>query len=130
MKIRITSYNVCYTKLLREEVEDLLVVLLEIVLLAARVGCQLQVLLDREVAEDVPSLGHQRQLQVLDHAVGRGLEDRLAAKADVAGDDPRRFGGPQTGNGVEAGGLAGAVGADQGDDFPGVDVKADSYNFV
>src|SRR5210317_542435 len=60
------------------------------------------------------------------HIAWLGLEDRFAHEPDIAANHARCFRRRQPGDGVEAGCLAGTVGADQSDNFAFVNMKADS----
>ena len=72
----------------------------------------LQVFLHRHLQKDAATFGHMGQTvghQLMGHHGG----DVLALEGDGA-----RLGAQQTGDGLQGGGLARAVGADQGDDLP------------
>src|SRR5690606_6914803 len=80
----------------------------------ARLQRQAQVLLDRQALEQVGDLEGARQALLAD-AVGRQTLDRLAVQAHRA-----RGGREHARDQVEGGGLARAVGADEGVDLPGL----------
>ncbi len=72
----------------------------------AAVGADQQVLLDGQRRKQPPALGHQRDAEA--HDLGRAERaDRLAAEINAPG-----LARQQPGDGLEIGGLAGAVGAD------------------
>ena len=76
---------------------------------------ELQVLLDREILEDPPVLGHERQ--PLAHEGGRlGAGDRLAVETNGAAGRAQ-----EAGDGVQQRGLAGAVRADERDHLTDAD---------
>ena len=79
---------------------------------ALGVGAHLQVFLGGHLQKDPPSLRHQGQAAG-DHLVGRNLAQILPQEGDGAGFAPQ-----QSGDGVQGGGFARAVGADQRDDLP------------
>src|SRR5690606_35338305 len=80
-------------------------------LLAGEEGAHGQVLLHRQPGEDAPPLGYHGD--ALAHDVASVLTDQLLALvADAATGGARG-----TAQGHQQGGLAGAVGADQGDDL-------------
>ena len=93
----------------------------EVVLQAvlAEIGPDFQVLQHREVGKDPPPFRHQGN--ALGHdAIRREGGDVLRLEVDAA-----RGGLYQSGNGPQGGGLARAVGTDEGDDFPLRHLKGD-----
>ena len=87
-------------------------------LVAAQPRAGVEVLLDGEVREDAPALGHLRDPQRHD-LLGRGPVDAPAVEADLA--FRQRF---ETGDRPQQGALPGAVGADDGDHRAMRDVHA------
>ena len=77
-------------------------------------GGEFQVLGDRQVGEHVLGLRHEGQAAV-HQAVGRHVGDVLAAEQHTAAAHRH-----QAGHGLDQRGLAGAVGADDGDDLAGL----------
>ncbi|CDH46420.1 hypothetical protein BN874_460041 [Candidatus Contendobacter odensis Run_B_J11] len=82
---------------------------------ALAVSAQPQIILDAERGEDLAAFGHLADASG-DDAMGRPAGDVLTGEADTA-----TAGGMETGQGVEQGGLAGAVAADQRDQFASTD---------
>ena len=64
-------------------------------------------------------------MHLFHHVARLGLEDRFTHELNITTDNAWGLRGWQPGDGVEAGGLAGTVGADQGDDLALVNMKAD-----
>ena len=85
------------------------------------VGAHLQVLGDREAGEDAPAFGHQAQAGLV-HDVRGQVADVLAFQQHLA-----LAGVQQAGDGAQGGGLAGAVGADEGDDLALLDREGDAH---
>ena len=106
---RITSYNVCYTKLLRPL--GLLPVDEE--------GPHVQVLLHRQTGEDASPLRDYGDIAA--HDLGGVAVSDVAALEQDASAGRRRI----ATDGHQQGALAGAIGSDQGDDLPLVDMQAD-----
>ena len=85
---------------------------------AAQIGAHLEVLLHRHVREDPPALRAMRDAR-RQHARRLGTGDILALEAHR----PER-GAHQARDRAQRRALAGAVGADQGDELPGLDLAA------
>ena len=87
-------------------------------------GAHLQVFLHGHLLEDPPPL---RDLgQTMGHQLGGGdVLNGLAQKFNGAGE-----GAQQAGDGLQGGGLAGAVGADEGDNLPLVHIERDVLDGV
>ena len=92
------------------------------VLVVAQEGAELEVLGDREPGEDVASLGGVGEAQG-DDLVGGDAVEGLAVEEDAAA-----AGLEEPGEGAQGGGLAGAVGADEGDDLAGFDGEGDALD--
>ena len=88
----------------------------------AHIGAHLQVLKNGHAGEHAASLGHHRQA-FLDQIPGAASLDASAQVFDVAGQD-----GQAAGDGFHGGGLAGAVGANQGDQLALVDFKVNTLD--
>ena len=104
----------------REEPRDEPAGLLQPARVAPREGAQVEVLPHRQGAEDAPPLGHlgdaePHQLVRLDGV------DRLPLEVDLAA-----AGAQQAADGLEGGRLAGAVGAQDGDDLALADLEVDA----
>jgi hypothetical protein len=91
----------------RQHAEDALHVGLDGFVVAPAVGAHAQVLLDRQAGEDAAPFRHQGQA-LAQALVGRQLVDALAVVEQLAAGRAQG-----AGDGVEGGGLAGAVGPDQ-----------------
>ena len=90
-----------------------------------RDGAGQQVLLDRQRLEAAATL--QDLDHALGHEIGRGAPaDRLAVDDDRAGGDLAALGAEQVGHRLQEGGLAGAVGAEQGHDLAPAHGQADT----
>ena len=87
-------------------------------------GAEAQVLLDRQVGEDLPALGRLGEA-VADALVGRDGGEALAAEGDGAAGDRL-----DAGEAAQERRLAGAVGADDGDDLAGVDREVDAVQHL
>ena len=83
-----------------------------------------QIFAHGHLLEHAPALGAERHAQ-RNHLAGRHADDVLAVKGHLAG---ARL--EQAGDGVERGGLARAVGADEGDDLALVDLEGDALDGV
>ena len=83
----------------------------------AGVGAGKQVLLDREMLEAVPPL-HDLDDTLPDQIRGGQRVDALALVEDRSLGHFTPFGAQQVGDGLQGRGLAGAVGAEEGDDAP------------
>ena len=83
-----------------------------------------QIFLHRHLEEDPPSLGDQGQ-SLGNNLMAGYMVQRLAHELDMAG-----LAVEQAGNGVQSGGLAGAVGTDQGHDLALIDLKGDALDGV
>ena len=108
----------------REEREDALEVPLELDLVGPRVGTHLEVLEDGHPAEDAPTLG--RVAHAPPHEpVGRHVRDVVPVEGERPGP-----GVHEAAEGAEGRRLAGAVGAQQGDDLTLVDLQGDPLEGV
>ena len=87
---------------------------------APRRQAEAKVLLDRQLGEDAPALGHERNAAARD-LLGRAADERLAAEPDVAADDRS-----DAHDRVQGRRLAGAVRADQADDLAGADLEREA----
>ena len=84
----------------------------------------LQIFLHRHLQKDPAPLGH------LGQTVGHQLiRPHIADVVSLKNDAPR-LGAQQAGDGLQGGGLAGAVGPDEGDDLPLVHVEGDVLDGV
>ena len=72
----------------------------------------IQIFQDGQIGKNPPPLGHLADTQG-DNLIGRQAVNRLRLEKDLA-----RTGRHNAADGHQGGGFAGAVGADQGDDFP------------
>ena len=90
----------------------------------AGIGTHLQILLHGELEEDPAPFGAERHA-LADDLVGGGAQQGGALKFDGAG-----AGLQQTADGVQGGGFAGAVRADQGDDLTLVYLKGNAFDGV
>ncbi len=84
---------------------------------ASRREAEPEVLLDRQLREDPPPFGHERNPAARD-LLGRTSEERLGAEANIAADHRSN-----THDRVERRRLAGPVRADQADDLAGSDLE-------
>ena len=89
----------------REQAEHAVEIRADRFTVGAHVSPEAQVLLDREIDERAPPVGHMRDPQPRD-VLGRQRADRAAAKADVASP------ADEAGERAQDRGLAGAVGAE------------------
>src|SRR6266545_1301881 len=96
---------------------DHLKVALERGTIAPRVGAGQQVLLHRQVLEDVPPF-HDLHDPAPDHFGRTELVDRLSLELDAAFRHVSTLGSEQARDGLERGALARAVGPEEGDDAP------------
>src|SRR5262249_686593 len=80
------------------------------------------ILLDRELAKDAGFLGEIAHAEPGPLVHGK-LGDVVAVEENLSG-----LGRDLAGGHAEAGGLAGAVGPEQTDDFPAVDLEADTVH--
>ncbi|MCS6766214.1 MAG: hypothetical protein MO847_07255 [Candidatus Protistobacter heckmanni] len=94
----------------REDVEHALDVLRHAGFVAAQVGAHLQVFQDAHAREHAAPLRHHDQ-------AAPGQRMRRQARDVLAGVAQRALGGELAGDGLHGGGLARAVGADQGDEL-------------
>ena len=91
---------------------------------AHEVGAHFEIFEDAEVGEHHAAFGHMGEA-ASDNFMGRQASDVFAFVQDFAG-----LGFEQAGDGLEGGGLAGAVGADEGDDAAGRDGQGDAVQRV
>ena len=104
----------------REHGEHVLLALPNLLLVGAQEGAHSQVLPHRQASEDAPALGNLHDA-TSDHVVGRDVGEHLTLEAHLA------LGrGQDAADCVERGGLARAVGANQGDNLVGVDLQGES----
>ena len=85
--------------------------------MALGIATQAQVVLDAQGGEDLAALGDLADAR-LDDTVGREAADVLALQQDLAG-----AGAMDAGEDMQQGGLAGAIGADDGHQFAGLDLE-------
>ncbi len=97
-----------------EEVVDPLVVCLDGIGILAGIGGQFQIFLDGEVAEDVTTFGSQGCLVFLHDGMGVDPQKALSLVQDFACCNLGALGRGNAGDGVQGGGLARTVGADEG----------------
>ena len=108
----------------REVVEHHLKILTQTGLVFETERAHLQVLLHAHAGEHVAAFRHMGHAQ-RDDLVRMRFEQIVAIIGNAAG-----FGRHQTGDGVQGGGLAGAVGSDQGDDLAVVHLEANALDRV
>ena len=108
----------------REHGQHLFLGLPDAGLVIAQEGAHAQVFVHRETAENASTFGNLHNA-LGDHVVRRHVVDVLVAEGDGA---LRR--GQDAGDGVEGGGLARPIGADQGDDLVLVHVQGDALQRV
>src|SRR5262245_28861219 len=106
----------------REVIVDAFEVLGDALAIAAQVGAHIETFGNREKGKYLASFRHMPQAHAHDAIRAQAL-DRRALKFDAA-----FLWVEHAGDGLEHGGLAGAVGAEHGDDLATRDLEADAAN--